>query len=148
MAKLTWYSKLETDSTYHDIDSIFAGTYTGAKAITVSTKIWNNRWGTKDENDLKNFTVKIFFENDEDNSLLKYITVLYNGTQEVPINIVNNYAIVDFIGNVTISGKKNNGIESENRNNYITLDLKFDPNGAESLKPDDLKNLYLEIIDK
>lgn len=148
MAKITWYSKLESDTTYADVDEIYAGTYTGASAITVQTKIWNNRWGTKDENDLKNFTIKIFFENDEDSILLKYLTVIYNNTQELPITVINNYALVDFVSNVTISGKKNNGVESENKDNFITLDIKFNPDTAESLKADDIKNLYLEIIDK
>lgn len=148
MAKITWYSKLESDTTYADVDEIYAGTYTGASAITVQTKIWNNRWGTKDENDLKNFTIKIFFENDEDSTLLKYLTVIYNNTQELPITVINNYALVDFVSNVTISGKKNNGVESENKDNFIILDIKFNPDTAESLKADDIKNLYLEIIDK
>lgn len=148
IAKITWYSKLEGNDIYNETYDIFAGTYTGMKPITISTKIWNNRWGTKDENDLKNFTIKVSFENDEDNSLLKYITVIYNDAQELPLNIIDNYALVDFLSDVIISGKKNNGVESENRDNFIRLDFKFDPDTAVALKPDDLKNLYLEIVDK
>lgn len=148
IAKITWYSKLEGNDTYNETYDIFAGTYTGMKPITISTKIWNNRWGTKDENDLKNFTIKVSFENDEDNSLLKYITVIYNDAQELPLNIIDNYALVDFLSDVIISGKKNNGVESENRNNFIRLDFIFNPDTAVALKPDDLKNLYLEIVDK
>lgn len=147
-SKITWYTKLESDDKYSTTEEIFAGTYTGAKALKVCTKIWNNRWGTTDVDDLKNFTVKIFFENTEDSSLLQYLTVILNDSEELVLNIINNYALVDFMSNIVISGAKNNGIESENKDNFIKLDVKFNIGDNAALKADDIKNLYMEIISK
>lgn len=148
MAKITWYTKLETDEEYRNSNEIYAGTYDGKTPLKICTKIWNNRWGTEDESDLENFTVKLYFEHIEDSVLLKYLVAVINGKQEIPINIISNYAVLEFLNRTVISGKKNNGLEAENKENFLQLDIKFDPEAGVNLKPDDIKNLYMEIISK
>ena len=143
---ITYSAKLTKYNNYRDIDELFAGTYTNYNPISVDLRIWNNKFGTEDVDDLENFVVNLYFDKYEDNSLLQFLTVSYNDIEEVPINVANNIATATFLNNVVIKGTANSGSD-ENTDNYINLKIQFkidDP--AINLKNNDFKSLFIEVV--
>ena len=145
--KITWYARLDKEEEYTQTDSIYAGSYThDIDFLSVQMQIWNNRWGTKDVKALSNFNIYIYFENEEDYSLLQYCTVVLNDSDILSINKTNKIGVLTLPDNIEISGIANDGTEDKNPNNFISLEFRFKTPKEIKLKENDLKSLYLEIM--
>lgn len=140
------YHLLNADDTYTKQSSVYAGTYTGNEAIEVNLRIWNNYRGTEDIEDLENFSIVVRFLTEEDNALLRYISLSITDEIEIPSIIENNALIGTFIDPVTLSGKANTGSE-EYTQNYIPITVTFNPAPGAYLKDHDLKSLVIEIVE-
>lgn len=148
MTKLQWYIKKTTEKKYSPRNEVFAGTYNGFEPLKISARLWNNRYGEESVDDLRNFNLKLYFDTDEDQVLLNYCNVIINEKEQIPLTITSKYGIVALGSDIFISGAANNGIEEENKENYLTVDLTFDAPEDVRLKEQDIKNIYFEIIKK
>ena len=144
---ISWLSKINEDSKYSQGNSLYAGTYRPENSVVVDIQLWNNRSGTEDVDDFEDFLLSIKFHHAEDAALLQYCTVLYDGTEELEMTIDGNRGEISLPEDIVISGKKNNGVSTENPDNYIQLQFVFDATEA-TLKENDLKSLFFEIQKK
>lgn len=145
--KITWYAKLKKEEEYIQTDNIYAGSYAqDIKYLSVLMQIWNNRWGTENIQTLSNFNINIYFENEEDYSLLKYCTVILNDSDILTINKTDKIGILSLPDNIELSGQYNDGKQENNPNNYINLEFRFSAPKNTKLKENDLKSLYFEIM--
>lgn len=140
------YHILNEDDTYTRQDSVYAGTYTGDENLSVTLRIWNNFRGTEDVEDLNNFNLVCHFLTEEDNALLKYISLSVTDIIEIPCIIENNTLIGSFVDPVILSGRANTGSE-EYTSNYISITISFNPGANTYLKDHDLKSLVLDIVE-
>ena len=140
------YHLLNADDTYTKQSSVYAGTYTGNEAIEINLRIWNNYRGTEDIEDLENFSIVARFLTEEDNALLRYISLSITDEIEIPSIIENNALIGTFIDPVTLSGQANTGSEEYTRS-YIPITVTFNPAPGAYLKDHDLKSLVIEIVE-
>ena len=140
------YHVLDVDDTYMQQSSVYAGTYTGDEALTVSLRIWNNYQGTVDVEDLQNFNLVLRFLTEEDNALLKYISLAVTNKIDIPCIIENNALVGSFVDPVVLSGQANTGSD-EYVNNYINITVSFNAGAGAYLKDHDLKSLILDIVE-
>lgn len=142
------YHVLDVDNKYVKRDSVYAGTYTGDDNIYVNVRIWNNFQGTEDVDTLYNFNLVLRFLTEEDNSLLKYITLADNtNDMEIPTALEQNALVGTFLENVSLSGKANTG-SSQYKENYVDILITFNAPYDAYLKDHDLKSLVLEIVER
>lgn len=141
---ITWYARQSTDA-YQADSEFYAGTYTKEKNLSVDMQLWNNRWGIDDVSNIDNAVVNFYFETIEDSSLLKNCTITLNGSDQLSTIVKNNKGSV--VLNRSLSGKKNNGDDSniDNTDNFVNLTFSFGAAGY-TLKENDIKNLYFEVI--
>lgn len=143
---ITYSAKISSDTDYMDGREIFGGTYTKISPISVDLRIWNNKYGEAEVDDLKNFCINLYFADYEDSVLLKYLKVVHNNIQELPIEVKNNIATVSFFNSEVLSGKANDGLETDT-DNYLDLKISFDASADDiQLKTQDLKSLMVEIV--
>ena len=143
---ITYSAKIHDHEKYDDTLDLFAGTYTPNTPVAVDIRIWNNKYGVFDVEDLKNFALNFYFSDFEDKTLLEYLRVTYNNLEEMKITVSNGIATGTFYDEITISGKANNGEEND-RENYVDLLVEFDiPDKSVQLKNEDMKSLFVEII--
>jgi hypothetical protein len=140
------YHVLNTDDTYTRQDSVYAGTYTGDEDLSITFRIWNNFRGTEDVEDLHNFNLVCRFLTEEDNALLKYISLSVTDTIEIPCVVENNALIGSFVDPVILSGHANTGSE-EYVSNYISITISFNPGAGAYLKDHDLKSLIVDVVE-
>lgn len=140
------YHVLRTDNTYTKQSSVYAGTYTGDEALSVTFRIWNNYRGTEDVEDLGNFNIIARFLTEEDNALLPYISMAITDNIEIPCIVENNACVGTFVDPVILSGKANTG-SSEYTQNYIPITVSFKAAAGAYLKDHDLKSLIIEIVE-
>lgn len=140
------YHLLNADNTYTKQSSVYAGSYTGNEAIEVNLRIWNNYKGTEDVEDLENFGIVARFLTEEDNALLRYISLAITDEIEIPSIVENNALVGTFVDPVTLSGQANTGSE-EYTQNYIPITVTFNPAPGAYLKDHDLKSLVIEIVE-
>lgn len=145
--KITWFVK-NTSGNFVADDTYYAGSYVqGTKPLSATIRIWNNRCGTTNVQDLKNLSLILYFSNMEDSSLLPYLSVSTKDEAGTVV-ITNNRAAVTFVNPVTLSGKANNGDEKKYESNFIDITISFDVTTTEQrLKTHDIKNLYIEVGD-
>lgn len=128
-----------------ETDNYYGGTITKENSVEVDIRIWNNKGGTSDVDDLENFVLNLRFANIEDAILLNYIDVI-RGELETPITeIRDNIMTVTFIKEAIIKGTSNYGEDSDVVN-YLPLKLIIKNTADLQLKDLDEKTLYLEII--
>ena len=143
---ITYSAKIHDHEKYSDTLDLFAGTYTPNTPIAVDIRIWNNKYGIFDVEDLKDFALNFYFSDFEDKTLLEYLKVTYNNLEEMKMTVSNGIATGTFFDSVTISGKANNGEEND-RENYLDLLLELDiPDKSVQLKNEDMKSLFVEIL--
>ncbi len=142
---ITYSAKISSDEKYNDREEIYGGTYTRNNPVSIDLRIWNNKYGLAEVSALENFAINFYFGDFEDSSLLKYLTVVYNETQELPLEIKDNVACATFFDSVSLSGAPNNGNDSD-RDNYIDLKITFNTNDDIQLKSQDIKTLFTEIV--
>lgn len=142
---ITWYVQ-NINNEYVQKNVYYAGNYTQAETpLSVTVRIWNNRFGTKAVSDATNIRLHLYFSNLEDTALLPYLTVRTN-SMEGQITIIENTATVIFPDMVTLSGQANNGDEKEWYQNYIDVTITLDvTDTSPRLKAHDKKELYIEI---
>lgn len=146
---ISYSAKISTNSTYKDdVNELYGGTYTNTNPIKIDIRIWNNRYGLEDVRDLENFYIKLQFGSFEDSSLLNYVKLSHKGIADLSMNTRDNCRIGTFLDNdVVIKGTKNNGTDLD-KNNYVDLELLFEIDDENVfLKYQDLKELYLEIVE-
>lgn len=146
MAILSWYTKLENESNYAPTQEKFIGTYTALTPLKVNIQLWNNRYGEEDADDLKNFSLRLGFRSFEDSALLDKAQLTLASGQILPGQITGDKKIFILPNNVTISGRKNNGEVNENEDNFISFVLEFNLDTKIQLKENDLKDMYLEVV--
>ena len=144
--KLTWYVQLTEENKYSAEDEKYIGTYSLYSPIIAYLRLWNNRYGSEEVESLRNFALRLSFDSYEDSVFLPFCT-MFVGTEELPANVAGKYALFTIPRTKSISGKKNNGNESENKENYLDFTLKFrvDDKTARS-KENDIKNLSIEVV--
>ena len=140
------YHVLNTDNTYTKQNSIYAGSYTGDEALSITFRIWNNYKGTEDIKDLENFNIVARFLTEEDNALLPYISMEITDDIEIPCIVEQNACIGTFVDPVVLSGSANTGSD-EYIHNYIPITVTFNPTNGTYLKDHDLKSLIIEIVE-
>lgn len=146
MAILSWYTKLENESNYAPTQEKFIGTYTALTPLKVNIQLWNNRYGEEDTDDLKNFSLRLGFRSFEDSALLHKAQLTLASGQILPGQITGDKKIFILPNNVIISGRKNNGEVNENEDNFISFVLEFNLDTKIQLKENDLKDMYLEVV--
>lgn len=146
MAILSWYTKLENESNYVPTQEKFIGTYTALTPLKVNIQLWNNRYGEEDTDDLKNFSLRLGFRSFEDSALLDKAQLTLASGQILPGQITGDKKIFILPNNVIISGRKNNGEVNENEDNFISFILEFNLDTKIQLKENDLKDMYLEVV--
>ena len=141
---ITWYARQNSDA-YQADSEFYAGTYTKEKALTVDMQIWNNRWGVNDVDDIENAVIVFYFETIEDSSLLKSCVITLNGNDQLTTTVKNSRGFV--VLNRKIDGKKNNGDDAnvDNTGNFVNITFSFSAANY-TLKENDIKNLYFEVI--
>lgn len=140
------YHVLNTDQTYSKQDSVYAGTYTGNEALTVNFRIWNNYKGAEDVEDLQNFNLVLRFLTEEDNVLLKYISLAITDEIEIPVIVEDDALVGTFVDPVVLSGRANTGSD-QYTGNYVNITVSFQAGVDAYLKDHDLKSLVLEIVE-
>ena len=146
MAILSWYTKLENESNYAPTQEKFIGTYTALTPLKVNIQLWNNRYGEEDTDDLKNFSLRLGFRSFEDSALLDKAQLTLASGQILPGQITGDKKIFILPNNVIISGRKNNGEVNENEDSFISFVLEFNLDTKIQLKENDLKDMYLEVV--
>ena len=146
MAILSWYTKLENESNYAPTQEKFIGTYTALTPLKVNIQLWNNRYGEEDTDDLKNFSLRLGFRSFEDSALLDKAQLTLTSGQILPGQITGDKKVFILPNNVIISGRKNNGEINENEDNFISFVLEFNLDTKIQLKENDLKDMYLEVV--
>ena len=147
-AKLTWLVKVDEDAGYSPAVERFIGTHTPRSAIKANIQLWNNRRGVAAVEDLKSFAIRLSFQDAEDSILLNHLVVMNEDGVNIPLQILGDSAIMNTPANLVVSGTANNGVPSECKSNYYEFTLLFNPKSNIRLKENDLKNLFLEVIQK
>lgn len=143
---ITYSAKISSDDSYNDRGEIYGGTYTKSNPVSIDLRIWNNKYGLAEVDDLENFAINFYFGDYEDSSLLKYLSVVYNSMQELPLGIKDNVATATFFDLVRLSGAPNNGNDTDT-DNYIDLKITFNTGDDDiQLKSQDIKSLFVEIV--
>lgn len=148
--KITYSAKIHKFMNYdNEVNDIYSGTYTTAEPLELDVRIWNNRYGTEAVVDLEHFALNLYFEHYEDAGLLKYLTVIYNESEEMSTFISGNVLTATFMANdVKISGAPNNGTDND-KENYIDLRIVFNiDDDSITLKNKDMKALFLEVVEQ
>lgn len=144
--KLTWYVQIDEESSYSAEDEKYIGTYSLYSPIVVYLRLWNNRYGSEEVESLRNFALRLSFDCYEDSVFLPFCA-LFVGTEEIPASVVGKSALFTLPRTKNISGKKNNGVESENKDNYLDFTLKFRVDDKTvRIKENDIKNLSIEVV--
>lgn len=141
---LEWYAKVESTDTYSPTNEIYGGTLNKNNQIHLFLQLWNNRFGDTNVPDFSNFNINMFFEHEEDKTLLDFCKVYVNN-HEVEIQKVDNYGIIN-MNNIVLSGEKNDGLEKNSPSNFCNINIEILSTENKNFKPADLKNLYFEII--
>lgn len=148
-ANITWYAKTKYMSQFLEGNSLYSGTCQYGKDIDVELQLWNNRYGTEDADDLENFRIIAKFRDKEDASLLDHLNFMSNGKQlTYTINKQMQQIELVFKQNIVLSGASNDGSDSsnENKDNFLPIEVIFHMEDGETLKENDLKNLYLTVV--
>lgn len=144
--RISYSAKIHSFEDYDDTNELYGGTYTINNPIAIDIRIWNNKYGVVDVEDLRDFSLVFYFDNYEDNALLKFLNVEYGNPQDFQLSVSETSATGTFFNDVIISGKANNGDDADTIN-YLDLYLEFRlPDETISLKQLDLKSLYMEVV--
>ena len=144
--RISYSAKIHSFEDYDDTNELYGGTYTKNNPIAIDIRIWNNKYGVVDVEDLMDFSLVFYFDNYEDNALLKFLNVEYGNPQDFQLSVSETSATGTFFNDVIISGKANNGDDADTIN-YLDLYLEFRlPDETISLKQLDLKSLYMEVV--
>ena len=144
--RISYSAKIHSFEGYDDTNELYGGTYTKNNPIAIDIRIWNNKYGVVDVEDLRDFSLVFYFENYEDNALLKFLNVEYENPQDFHLSVSDDSATGTFFNDVIISGRANNGDDADTIN-YLDLYLEFKlPDETISLKQLDIKSLYMEVI--
>lgn len=142
---LTWYVKLPSETEYTAANEKYLGAVSSRRKINVSLRLWNNRYGKDDTEDLKSFAVRLSFYSLEDSALFKFCSLKMNDIS-LEGQIVGGRMIFAMPSGTQLSGKANNGLTADNPSNYKDYILTFAVPEEVQLKENDLKNLFVEII--
>ena len=145
-SRISYSAKIHSFEDYDDTNELYGGTYTKNNPNAIDIRIWNNKYGVVDVEDLRDFSLVFYFDNYEDNALLKFLNVEYGNPQDFQLSVSETSATGTFFNDVIISGKANNGDDADTIN-YLDLYLEFRlPDETISLKQLDLKSLYMEVV--
>ena len=142
-AKISWFVK--EDGSYAPKLEHYAGSFSSGDKMTLFVQVWNNRWGTKDVDNLANAVMLLEFDTTEDASLLPLCSVVVGENDQRPI-IINGKTARCPLG-LSLSGVKNNGDPESAAcaQNFCQIRLEIDLSEGR-FKANDLKNLYLSVV--
>lgn len=144
--KLEWYSRVGADEKFALENDVYAGTYTGQEPLVVEMQLWNNRWGTEDVQAMENFSINAFFKETEDAALFDACSVLVGNRIAAAFVGDGKKKTLQFEKKITLSGTKNNGKSEGNDDHYLSLTFIFRTQAGETLKENDLKTIYFEVV--
>ena len=140
--KITWYVLEDIDGLYeyspkrtHDME----GSYAPGDSVNLKIQLWNNRLGTEDVQDATNAELVVFFNNYEDNYLLKLCKVKLGNEEAKALTIDMDRGMFN-LG--SISGGANNGSDL-NTDNYVEFELQMGP--IPTNVKSELKGLILDV---
>lgn len=142
---ITWSVKNDSEKDYTTAPERYLGSIDSNNTITAYLRLWNNRYGTKDEAVLKNFAIQASFSTLEDTSLLKYCSISYNN-DKLSSQIIGNKVIFTVPSSIQLKGTANNGLTKENEDHYVDFVFTFAAPEDAQLKENDFKNLFLEVV--
>jgi len=143
---ISWHVKLPNEEDFSPTSDRYMGTYSSRNTMSAKIRLWNNKSGVEDVDSFKNFTVKISFRDKEDSSLLPYIRVENKDGNRIELNKIDDHLLLSLPEDTELSGKANNGVESENRKNYLEFSIFFATPKNIVLKEGDLKSLQIETV--
>lgn len=143
---ISWHVKLPNEEDFSPTSDRYMGTYSSRNIMSAKIRLWNNKSGVEDVDSLKNFTVKISFRDKEDSALLQYIRIENKDGNRIELNKIDDHLLLLLPNDIELSGKANNGVESENRKNYLEFTIIFATPKSVILKEGDLKSLQIEIV--
>lgn len=143
---MSWHVMLPNEENFSPTLDRYMGTYSSRNVMSAKIRLWNNKSGVEDVDSLKNFTVKISFRDKEDSTLLQYIKIENKDGNRIELNKIDDYLLLILPNDIELSGKANNGVESENRKNYLEFSVMFAAPKNVILKEGDLKSLQIEIV--
>lgn len=136
---ITWHIKEDED--FVQDQEYYLGSFNSESKITLDVQIWNNRYGQKSVDSLKDARLALYFETVEDSVLFNYCTIIVEYGNPIKPEIELN-KIVSNIG--LLSGEPNNGLANDsNRSNYKNVSIVFE-NMPVNLR-NGLKNMFLDI---
>lgn len=144
--KISWLVKKYNETSYSSNDNYYCGSVSGGTSLSIDFRIWNNRYGLEKVENLSNFNIAIKFYDIEDSTFLDYITVILNNNITLTLNKIGDSLIAILPDGFTLSGNVNDGSEQFN-DNYMSIRLVIEIPSGVRLKPNDIKNLNLDVID-
>lgn len=142
---ITWFVRQDSDEEYQEDMDYYAGTYDQDEDFVLNFMIWNNRYGSEEREDLRNFGITVSFDHEEDSVFLKYCQFLVNGNLWIVPQVVGNQATIQIPESVYLSGAINNGEISSSSDNFMTLRMVMTVPKSKNLKMNDLKGMTLYI---
>lgn len=139
LPNITWH--ISEDGDYIQDTEYYLGSFNSESTIQLNVQVWNNRYGQKSIDSIKDARLAIYFENAEDSILFNYCTISVEEGSAIKPEIELNKVVVN-IGE--LSGEPNNGIANDkNRINYKNIRISFE-NFPRNLK-NGIKNMFLDI---
>ena len=136
---ISWY--IYDNDEYIQEEDYYLGSYNSNSQIQLNIQVWNNRYGSKEVETIKDTRFVVFFDNIEDAALLKYCSISIDNSSFIEPEIELDRAIFN-IGE--LSGQINDGLETDNNKiNYKNICLLF--SDFDGILKNGLKNMYLDI---
>ena len=124
-------------------ESFFAGTLTPQDSIKAEIVAWYNYKSPRDIEDMINPRLIIKAGNIEDAVILPFLKVRIDNVWQQTHRMDEKSIFINIRS--SFSGKANEGDFEKDKENYKTISIEIDTEGR-SIKANDLKNLYFEII--
>lgn len=136
---ISWY--LIDDGDQIQTDEYYAGSFNSSDEIRLNIQIWNNRYGIKTVESIRDAKLSIYFETIDDGAILNYCEIDVEKSGAVKPEVSINKVLIN-IGE--LNGSANNGMDTDkNRNHFKNVEIIF-KNLPSNLK-EGLKNMYLDI---
>lgn len=136
---ISWY--LIDDGEQVQTDEYYLGSFNSSDEIKLNVQVWNNRYGIKSIESIRDAKLSIYFETIDDGAILNYCEINVENSGPIKPDIAVNKVLVN-IGE--LDGSANNGIEGDkNKTHFKNIEITF-KNLPSNLK-EGLKNMYLDI---
>lgn len=136
---ISWY--LIDNGDQIQTDEYYLGSFNSSDEIRLKVQIWNNRYGTKSVESIRDAKLAIYFETLDDGAILNYCEIDVEQSGAIKPDISINKVLVSIGG---LNGSANNGLDGDkNKTHFKNVEIIF-KNLPSNLK-EGLKNMYLDI---